>query len=161
MKKYIEQRVEELELDLKLLKAKLKLKESATECTNYQKRNITKDYLYNPSLNIISNPNPENSFHNSFDNSKFKENTGDKIISTNLNNLNTDEIHSTFKYIRDSYTGNDLTFQDYPDYPDIIGSFDEYGFKLNFHKEAEDKDFLEWIKTEGKRIYNISKNIDV
>ena len=75
MKKYLEQRVEELELEVKLLKAKIKLnetKDTSKYINNYPKYNVFKDYIYNSSLNLMSTPDLETTFPSPFDNSEFE-----------------------------------------------------------------------------------------
>jgi hypothetical protein len=132
MKKYLEQRVEELELEVKLLRAKFKLEETKSKSTssylnNYPKYDSLKtaypsdtDYMYNSHVNLMSEPDLETVF---------------------------------------------------PPYPHIPGSWDEiinpediiredeqpltpWGFESEFDKM--DKDFLEWIKNDGKYIYKNS-----
>ena len=64
MKKYLEQRVEELESEVKLLRAKLKLnetKDTSKYLNNYSKYEPLKS-VYNSSLNLMSTPDSETAF---------------------------------------------------------------------------------------------------
>lgn len=59
MKKYIEQRISDLEESVKNIEEKLEFL-NVKETHNY-------DYLYNPSVNLMSHPEMETSFAGSFD----------------------------------------------------------------------------------------------
>jgi len=62
MKKYLEQRLEELELEVKLLKAKIKLnetKDTSKYLNNYPKYDPFKDYMYNSNANSTYEFNSE------------------------------------------------------------------------------------------------------
>jgi hypothetical protein len=120
--KYLEQRIEELEKEVALLKAKFKLQETKTTgfvneqpvrlekkdasqyLNNYPpapdwKNKEISDYMYNPSINLLSNPD----YVDSFDVPAY-----------------------------------------YPEYPNIVGSWDDkpfsenvtddYGFKMNYEE---------------------------
>ena len=57
MKKYLEQRVEELELEVKLLRAKIKLNEpngTSKYINNYPKCDPFKDYMHDSNVNSMS-----------------------------------------------------------------------------------------------------------
>ena len=57
MKKYLEQRVEELELEVKLLRAKIKLNEpngTSKYINNYSKYDPFKDYMHDSNVNSMS-----------------------------------------------------------------------------------------------------------
>lgn len=149
MKKFLEQRVEELELEVKLLRAKIKLsetKDTSKYLNNYTKHEPFKDYMYNSSSTLISEPELETAFASL-----------DAVVKL------------------ESITHLD---SDFPPYPDIWGSWDDknpknpldviseenppaipdWGGTSEFDKT--DKDFLEWLKSnEAKNAYEISKHI--
>lgn len=141
---YLEQRVNELEKEVALLKAKNTLEKTRTTGL------ITKaqDYMFNPSINLMSEPDLETSFSSAWDKLHIEKNYLD-TISCNLSSL-----------VSDSEISN---------YPDIIGSWDdetytnepptdEYGFKLNdddmitpwkipLNFDNMDKRFLDWLNS--------------
>jgi hypothetical protein len=132
MKKYLEQRVEELELEVKLLRAKFKLEETKNKFTssylnNYPKYDPFKtaypsdaDYMYNSHVNLMSEPELETAF------------PPYPHISGSWDEINLEDV------ITDT----------------VIPS---WGFVSEFDKM--DKDFLEWLKSnEAKNAYEISKH---
>jgi hypothetical protein len=144
MEKYLEQRVEELELEVKLLKAKIKLDETQNTSkylNNYSNYNPVKDYIYNSSINLMSEPDLETAFPSPFDQSNFEKNSLDTISFKQVSNL-------------DSFT---------PQYPEILGSWDDdlpknlnddrpyitWGYESEFDKM--DSDFLNWTKTDDAK----------
>jgi len=171
MKKYLEQRVEELETEVKLLRAKIKLnetKDTSKYVNNYPKYDPFEDYMHNASVNLMSTPDLETAFASPFDKSNFEKNP--LVSITTPTNLDTQMY-----YI--SAESNYLPSVDssFPSYPDMWGSWDEknsedviletpqatipsWGFVSEFDKM--DKDFLEWLKSnEAKNAYEISKHI--
>jgi hypothetical protein len=74
--KYLEQRVEELELEVKLLKAKNKLNDTSIYLNNYPPYNNPnkEDYMYNPSINLMSEPDLETAISNPWDSSELQKN---------------------------------------------------------------------------------------
>ena len=148
MKKYLEQRVEELELEVKLLRAKIKLndtKDTSKYLNNYPKYDPLKSYSPSDGFMYNSSSNLDTAFASPFD---------PLTPAVNL---------ETITHL-DS---------DFPPYPDILDSWDNnpddiieeesstipnWGFVSEFDKM--DKDFLEWLKSnEAKNAYEISKNI--
>ena len=150
MTKYLEQRVEDLELELKLLKAKDKLSSS--------------DYMYNPSVNLMSEPDLDTTFSSPFDKTDIDKNSLDVI-----------RFQPNLKI--DPFYVPDVTIEipskldsDFPEYPDIVGSWDgdknpedviimenddaitTWGFISNLDKM--DKEFLDWLKTNYKNFKN-------
>lgn len=131
--KYLEQRVEELEKEVALLKAKNKLNDTSSYLNNYPPYDNpnSKDYMYNhSSLTMLSEPDLETAFASPWDTSEIEKNPLDTI---------------TVKQ-------PDHTDYEYPGYPNILGSWDEgsrddvnayLGFLSEFDKM--DKDFLEWL----------------
>ena len=165
--KYLEQRVEELEKELKLLKAKNKLNDTSGYINNYPPYNNPnkKDYMYNdPSLTLLSEPDFETSFSSPWDSSDMDKNplntitlktssiVDDTIISDILNNID------TFEYPNIIGSWDDKSFND------VINEnvTDEYGFKMNddvitswgFESEfdKQDKNFLEHLNSTEKKI---------
>jgi hypothetical protein len=166
MKKYLEQRVDELEVEVNLLKAKLKLnetKDTSKYINQYPKHDQFKDYIYNCSINLMSEPDFETAFPSPFDQSEFEKNPLSTV--TVKQPTHSDDTLNSYK---------NLSFDDYPPYPDILGSYDSnledvviineditpitpWGFVSEFDKM--DKDFLEWLKSnEAKNAYEISKH---
>ena len=163
MKKFLEQRVDDLESEVKILRAKIKLNETngtSKYINQYQKYDPSKIYNYDGSLNLMSEPDLETAFASPFDTSEFEKNP-----------LNTITVNQPTHFDNDiSPDQQDLSFMDYPIYPDILGSWDgknpediisedeqpltPWGFESEFDKM--DKDFLEWIKNDGKYIYENS-----
>ena len=136
MKKYLEQRVEELELEVKLLRAKFKLEETKNKSTssylnNYPKYEPLKtaypqdtDYMYNSHVNLMSEPDLETDF------------PPYPHISGSWDKINPQDVISV----------------------DTNTAIPDWGFVSEFDKM--DKDFLEWIKSnEAKNAYEISKHI--
>lgn len=136
--KYLEQRVEELEKEVALLKAKNKLNDTSNYLNNYPPYDNpnSMDYMYNhSSLTMLSEPDLETTFASPWDTSEIKKNPLDTI---------------TVKQ-------PDHTDYEYPGYPNILGSWVEgsrdegsrddviayLGFLSEFDKM--DKDFLEWL----------------
>lgn len=151
--KYLEQRVEELETEVALLKAKFKLQETKTTgfvnkqpirpekkdtshyLNNYPpapdwRNKEINDYMFNPSVNLLSEPDLETAFASPWDSSEMHKNSLDTITVKQPDRMD----------------------YDYPDYPDHLGSWDEgsrddvipsWGFLSEFDKM--DKDFLEWL----------------
>lgn len=151
MKKYLEERVEALELEIKLLKAKDKLN--------------SMDYMYNSCANLMCEPDLETSFASPFDKNPLD------TISLN-SELKIDPFYASDVEVK---LPSKLD-SDFPEYPNILGSWDDdknpidiiaeenneaitsWGFLSEFSKM--DKDFLEWVKShEGRNAYEISKNI--
>jgi hypothetical protein len=170
MKKFLEERVEALELEVNLLKAKLKLKDTSHYLNNYKKYDPFKDYMHNSSVNLMSEPDLETAFPPPFDKNEIEKKP-----------LNSLSLNSELKI--DPFYSSDVEVKlpskldsDFPEYPNILGSWDDdknpidiiaeenneaidsWGFLSEFSKM--DKDFLEWIKShEGRNAYEISKNI--
>lgn len=190
MKKYLEQRIEELELEVNLLKAKIKLnetKDTSKYLNNYKKHeplksykaynkcNVTQscsnnshvpsyttpDYMYSPSVNLMSEPELETAFATPFDKTVIEKAPLDTVTVSTPTHSDSD--------LENIYTDlQNLAFEGCPPYPDIIDSWDknpddvvdEYGYKLNYKPETVttwgftsefdkmDKDFLEWLNTE-------------
>jgi hypothetical protein len=118
--KYIEQRVEELEKEVKLLNAKNKLNDTSSYLNNYPPYNSpnSPDYMYNPSMNLMSVPDLETAFASPWDSSEFEKNSLD-TITVNLSSIANDN------FINPDYVDSSDIPQYYPPYPDIIGSFDD------------------------------------
>ena len=171
MKKYLEQRVEELELEVKLLRANIKLnetKDTSKYINNYPKYDPFKDYMHNASVNLMSTPDLETAFAVPFDKSNFEKSP--LVSTTTQTNLNTQPY-----YISTESNYLPSLDSDFPPYPDTWGSWDEknpedviseknqtaipdWGFVSEFDKM--DKDFLKWVSShEGKNAYEISKHI--
>ena len=107
--KYLEQRVEELELEVKLIKAKDKLGEIKIN-----------DYAFNPSVNLMSEPDLETAFASPFNNSE--------IINNPLANIVSDF----------NITPSDYEFtQGHAEYPKIIGSWDDLPHSTGLEKKIE------------------------
>jgi hypothetical protein len=118
--KYLEQRVEELEKEVKLLNAKNKLNDTSSYLNNYPPYNNpnSPDYMYNPSMNLMSVPDLETAFASPWDSSEFEKNSLD-TITVNLSSIANDN------FINSDYVDSSDIPQYYPPYPDIIGSFDD------------------------------------
>ena len=173
MKKYLEERVEALELEVKLLRSKIKLDEkndTSKYLNNYKKYDPFKDYMYNPSVNLMSEPDLETAFASPFDKTEINKSPLNSISSNS--ELKIDPFYVSDLKVKLS---SKLDF-DFPTYPDFIGSWDDdknpvdiiaeenneaitsWGFVSEFDKM--DKDFLEWLKSnEAKNAYEISKTI--
>lgn len=98
--KYLEQRIEELELEVKLIKAKDKLGEIKIN-----------DYAFNPSVNLMSYPDLETAFASQFNNDEISKNQLDAI------SLKSESLVNDSSFNFDHYN--------YSDYPNIIGSWDD------------------------------------
>ena len=172
MKKFLEERVDRLEKEVNLLKAKFSLKETKSNLTstylnNYTHYDPSKIYNYDGSLNLMSEPDLETAFATPFDKNEMDENL---LNSLSFNSdLKIDPFYSSDMEVK-------LPSKLDSEYPDILGSWDDdknpidiiaeenneaidsWGFLSEFSKM--DKDFLEWIKShEGRNAYEISKNI--
>ena len=166
--KYLEQRVNELEVEVALLKAKNKLNDTSKYLNNYPKHIdpykletkttelITKvnDYMYNPSVNLMSEPELETAFASSWD---------EKLSSFTfkLSSITNDTMCCNQE------NGGCFDCTNISEYPDIIGSWDDKSyneaityneFKLNHEDmitswqftseyDIKDKDFLEYLNT--------------
>ena len=169
MKKYLEQRVEELETEVKLLRAKIKLnetKDTSKYVNNYPKYDPFKDYMHNASVNLMSTPDLETAFASPFDKSNFEKNP--LVSITTPTNLDT-----RMYYISAESNYLPSVDSDFPPYPDIWGSYDpnpedvieatsnsipDWGVTSKFDKM--DKDFLDWANShEATNAYEISKHI--
>jgi hypothetical protein len=159
--KYIEQRVEELEKEVNLLKAKNKLNDTSRYLNNYKSYNNPndKDYIYNPSVNLMSEPDLETSFGHFWDSSDLEKNPLD-TVTVNLSSIVEDSIQNP-NYLDSFYNPSDLP-EYCPPYPnfisswndsikseDVINETNEYEFKSNYDKM--DKDFLEWLSKNNKK----------
>lgn len=187
--KYLEQRVEELEKELALLKAKFKLQETKTtgfvnthpirvqnkdaSCylNNYPpspgwRNKEINDYMFNSSVNLMSEPDLETSFASPWDSSEIIKNPLD-TITVNLSSAVSDSIFPNPAYVDSS----DLP-EYYPPYPDVTSSWDEsfddvitenitneFGFKMNYVEpntdsnfDKMDKGFLEYLNSTEKKI---------
>jgi len=127
MKKYLEQRIEELELEVKALKAKLNLNEitdTSKYINNYSKYDPFKDYIYNSSVNFMHEPELETAFASSFDESLLKKNTLNTITVKQTDHLDSDN-ENNLSILQNKAVKN------YPPYPDIIGSWDDFPENIN------------------------------
>jgi hypothetical protein len=180
MTKYIEQRIKDLEIEVSLLKAKFKLEEIKAKSTstsaylnNYPHYEPFKDFMHDSSENLMSVPNSETAFSTPYN----KEDTMKASLvsltvpSQSDSDFNSYQISANHEPIYSE--GSNL-----PPYPDNIDSWetnpedvvDEYGFKKNYETtpittwgfisefDKTDKDFLEWIKTNGKKAYEDANN---
>lgn len=184
--KYIEQRIQELETEVTLLKAKFKLQETKTtgfinkppirlqkKDTSHYLNNYSpvpdwrnkeiSDYMYNPSINLLSEPDLETAFAASWDSSEIYKNPLD-TVTVNLSSILSDTFPNS------EYTDSSDLPEYYPPYPNFISSWDdksfndvinenvtdEYGFKMNDNEvitswgfvsefDKMDKDFLKWL----------------
>ena len=132
--KFLEQRIEDLEQQVQELKVKLFQKEWKESPKPWEK--AASDYLYNPSLTMLSEPELETAFASPWDVSEIKKNPLDTI---------------TVKQPDDSD-------YEYPGYPNILGSWDEgsrddvitsWGFVSKFDKA--DKDFLNYLNSDQEK----------
>jgi len=130
--KYLEQRIEELELEVKLLKAKNKLEKTKKH-----------DYLFSHSdqefinQEFITKFGLENSFASPYDSSDMMENSLD-TITVNLSSI-TDDIIQNPNYVDSIDLPPDLP-EYMPPYPDIIGSWDDTHYSNHLERKIE-KDF--------------------
>ena len=177
MKKYLEQRVAELELEVRLLRAKFKLEETKSKSTssylnNYPKYDPFKDYMHNSSVNLISEPDLDTAFSSPYNAESISKSplVSLTVPSHSDSDFNSYQLSASIEKLHSQDS-------DFPPYPDIIDSWDknpddivdEYGYKLNYKPETittwgfvsefdkMDKDFLEWIKNNGKKAYEDSK----
>ena len=138
MKKFLEERVDLLEKQVNLLKAKFKLEETKNKSTssylnNYPKYEPLKtayppdsdtDYMYNSHVNLMPEPDLETDF------------PPYPHISGSWDKINPEDVISV----------------------DTNTAIPDWGFISEFDKM--DKDFLEWINSnEAKNAYEISKHI--
>jgi len=165
MKKYIEQRLEDLELEVNLIKVKHKLstlpKMSKVDeyiNTSESKANnsgLSTDYIYNhmysPNLNILSEPDLETAFASPYDESFNKTDPLD-TFSFNLSSIVCDSLLA-----QDCISDQNQYDPEFmcPPYPHIVGSWDknqddavdEYGFKMNYDDtitNTPEKPFTTW-----------------
>jgi hypothetical protein len=171
--KYLEQRVEELEKELALVRAKIKLEETKTtgfvnkqpirvqkkDTSHYLKNNYPpspdwrnkeiNDYTFNSSVNLMSEPDLETAFASPWDSSEMKKNPLDTITLC-LSSTISDTLYN-HNYIDSS----DLP-QYIPPYPDIIGSWDDKAYEggLLSTFDTEDKNYSEYVDS---AIFNFDK----
>jgi hypothetical protein len=143
--KYLEQRVEELELEVKLIKAKNKLEE--TKKPNYLFSHSDQEFLTKFGL--------ETSIASPYDYSDKIECPLDTITVT-LSSI-TDDTAANSNYVDSS----DLP-QYIPPYPDILDSWDDnYSYDGAYFSEfdTEDKNYLDYLTTCGldKTVSNLKK----
>jgi hypothetical protein len=121
--KYLEQRIQELELEVKLLKAKNKLNDTSSYLNNYPPYNNpnSPDYMYNHSDTTLlsAESDLETTFASPWDTSE-KFACSIDTIKVGLSST-VDDTSSNSNYIDSS----DLP-QCYPPYPEIIGSYDNF-----------------------------------
>jgi hypothetical protein len=117
--KYLEQRIEDLEQQVQELKVKLFQKEWKESPKPWEK--AASDYLYNPSLTMLSDPDLETAFASPWDDSKVYcpqhpiiAHRASKLTSVTEKNVPNSDYY-------DSY---DLP-EYYPPYPNILGSWDD------------------------------------
>ena len=148
MKKDLEQRVADLEKEIENLKSKnhlagVSLDELIALVTSAQQTTarggaVILDaigYMPNASLNLLSEPDLDTTFSSPFDKSEWRNFSLDAITATVPTHLDTDTGGV-------SPDQQNLSFEDYPQYPNITGSWDEnpddivdeYGFKYNYSK---------------------------
>ena len=174
--KYLEQRVEELELEVTLLRALIKLQETKTTgFVNKQPIRLEKkdtshylnnyppapdwrnkeinDYMFNPSVNLLSEPDLETAFASPWDSFEIHKNPLN-TVTVNLSSMFADNLLPNPDYV-DSFDNPAY----YPEYPNIIGSWDEgsrddvitsWGIASEFDKM--DKDFLRYLNSTEKKI---------
>jgi len=176
--KYLEQRVEELEKELALVRAKIKLEETKTTgFVNEQPIRLQKkdryhyltnnyppppdwrnkeinDYMFNSSVNLMSEPDLETAFASPWDSSEMIK-CPLNSITVSLSSTSVDNLLPNLNYV-------DFSDPPYyhPEYPYILGSWDDeksfndvinedvidkpiytsWGFESKFDKM--DKDFL-------------------
>lgn len=116
---YLEQRIEKLEQEIQELKVKLFQKEWKESPKPWEK--AASDYLYNPSLTMLSEPDLETAFASPWDDSKVYcpqhpviAQRVSKLTSVTENNIPNP----------DYYDSSDLP-EYYPPYPNILGSWDD------------------------------------
>jgi len=116
--KYLEQRVEELELEFKLLKAKNKLKE--TKKLDYLFSHSDQEFI---DQEFIKKFGLETSNGHFWDSSELQNNPLD-TITVNLSSIADDNIQN-LNYVDSIDLPPDLA-EYMPPYPDIIGSYDNF-----------------------------------
>ena len=152
--KYIEEKIKELEKEVALLKAKNKLEQIKTS-----------DCMYNSSINLLSEPDLETSFASSWDSSEIYKNPLD-TVTVNLSSTTEDNLPHNLDCVDTPYY--------YPDYPNVIGSWDdcnwdtskvppypgheikenltdEYGFNMNYEEPINSWKFTSDFDKEDKR----------
>jgi hypothetical protein len=130
--KYLEQRVEELELEVKLLKAKNKLEK--TKKLDYLFSHSDQEFI---NQEFITKFGLETTFASSWDSSEINKNPLD-TITVNLSSIVDDSIQN-HNYVDSIDLPPDLP-EYMPPYPDIIGSWDETIYSNPIEKKIE-KDF--------------------
>lgn len=134
--KNFEQRVKELEKEVALLKAKNRLEETKLTGTlkkcdathylnNYPpapdwKNKEVNEYVFTPSVNLMSEPDLETAFASPWDTSEMDKNPLD-TITVNLSSTISDILYNP-NYIEPLESSQ----QNIPPYPDIIGSWDDF-----------------------------------
>lgn len=159
--KYLEQRVDELEKELSLLKAKFKLNDTSKYLNNYPKNIdpykletrttglITRndDYMYNSSVNLMSEPELDTAFASPWDNQldtfTFKLSS---MVDDTVLNCNDIEYPNIIGSWDNSYSTNGSRTNK----EDMINS---WGFLSEFDKN--DKDFLEYLNTKPQNNLNM------
>ena len=169
--KSLEQRIEELETEVTLLKAKFKLQETKTTgfvnkqpirlekkdtshylnnyppALDWRNKEIS-DYMYNSSISLLSEPDLETAFASPWNSSEIHINPLN-TDTVNLSSMFADNLLPNLDYV-DSFDNPSY----YPEYPNIIGSWDDnepleddvitpWNFVSEFDKM--DTDFLEWL----------------
>lgn len=116
--KYLEQRIEELELEVKLIKAKDKLGEIKIN-----------DYTFNPSVNFMSGSGLDTVFTSPSNNYEITNNTLENITSDFHITLDDFEhMESSIKYPEIVGSWDDKSFNDLVN----KNATDDYGFKMNY-----------------------------
>lgn len=142
--KYLEQRVEELEKEVNLLKAKIKLNDTSSYLNNYPPYNDRdkKDYMYDHSNKTLLSESGLGTYVSHFwDSSELEKNPLDTI---------TTKLSSIFEDTPDGCNYIDASDMPYyhPEYPYILGSWDDSiktediinkTNKPNLEKRIEDK----------------------
>jgi hypothetical protein len=140
--KYLEQRVEELELEIKILKAKNKLNDTSSYLTNYQPYNDPnkEDYMYNHSNMASLSEYELESFNGHYwDSSELEKNPLD-TITVNLSSV------ADHNFPNQNYVDSSDLPEYYPLYPNILSSWDdcendilqsEKGIKLKTYLEKK------------------------
>ena len=135
--KYLEQRVDELENEVNLLKAKNKLSDTSSYLNNYPPYNNpnSPDYMYNHSnVTLLSESGLGTFTGHIWDSSELEKNPLD-TITVNLSSI-----------------ADDSTYY-HPEYPNVLGSWDDKPSAWGFNSEYDkmDKDFLEWSSKVNKK----------
>jgi len=124
--KYLEQRVEELEKEVALLKAKNNLNDNLNSM----------DYMYNhSSLTMLPEPDLDTAFASPWDTSEIKKNPLDTITVKQPD-------HTDYEY-----PGYPNILGSWVEGSSVEGSRDDVNAYLGFLSEFDkmDKDFLEWL----------------